>query len=540
MNNSALPWWQQTVIYQIYPRSFQDSNGDGIGDIPGIISRLDYLKDLGVETIWCSPFFSSPQVDFGYDISNYRDIAPEYGTLQDAEQLISEVHQRGMKIIFDMVMNHTSDQHPWFLESKSSRYNPKSDWYIWKDGKGKNPPNNWKSIVWGKGWHYCAERNQWYFASFLPFQPDLNYRNPEVRREMFDTVRFWLDKGVDGFRLDIFNCIIKDADFRDNPFTINPFPSVDSPGGHFQVRKYTVNHPENFEFARDLKSVLDEYGPNQRFLLGEVFGRLPTVKQFLGNQDGLHLVFLFETLYFKFSAKWFKQIIKSFEQEFSYPFIPTWVLGNHDNYRYMRRIGNDLQKARLLVLLQLTLRAVPTLYYGEEVGLQNAEIPIQKAQDPLADVFRWIPAWFRNIMPVSINRDVCRTPMQWDQSLHAGFSESIPWLPVSGDAGIRNVAVMQNDKTSLWHWYRELLHLRKNTPALHAGSFRLLDAPDEDVLMFERCLGDEKILVAIHFGKKAVGIPVQLYQILASSSSEITHSDGRLYLKGLSGIVVKL
>lgn len=540
MDNTTAPWWQQTVIYQIYPRSFQDSNGDGIGDIPGIISRLDYLKDLGVETIWCSPFFCSPQADFGYDISNYKDIAPEYGTLLDAENLINAVHQRGMKIIFDMVMNHTSDQHPWFIESRAGRNNPKSDWYIWHDGKGKNPPNNWKSIVWGKGWHYCQEREQWYFASFLPFQPDLNYRNPEVKKEMFDTVRFWLDKGVDGFRLDIFNCIIKDADLRNNPFTFNPFPSVDSPGGNFQKRKYSVNHPENFAFARELRTVLDEYGDNQRLLLGEVFGSLPTVKQFLGKQDGLHLVFLFETLHFRFEAKWFRKIIHSFEKEFPAPFVPTWVLGNHDIYRYMRRIGNDLQKARLLILLQLTVRAVPTLYYGEEAGMQNADIPMEKAQDPLAKVFSWIPGWFRNIIPVSVNRDVCRTPMQWDQTIHAGFSMAEPWLPLSGEAEKRNVAVMQAQKNSLWHWYRELLHLRKTSPALHSGTLQLLDAPHEDVLMFERHHGDENMLVVIHFGKQAAEIPVRNGRLLASSNDSTTCNAGILKLAGLSGVVVRL
>ena len=259
----------KTSIYQIYPRSFFDSNGDGIGDLKGIIKKLDYIKELGFETIWISPFYSSPQVDFGYDISDYYNIAPEYGTMHEAEELIAEIHKRGMKVLFDMVMNHTSNQHHWFLESKQNKTNPKADWYIWRD-----KPNNWKSIVGPKGWHFCEERNQYYFASFLPFQPDLNYRNPEVKKAMFDVCRFWLQKGVDGFRLDIFNCIIKDKDFKDNPFSLmHIIPSEDFPGGNFQIRKYSLNQEENFELAKELRNVIDEFQHPERLLLGEVFGK---------------------------------------------------------------------------------------------------------------------------------------------------------------------------------------------------------------------------------------------------------------------------
>jgi alpha-glucosidase len=511
------PWWQSTVIYQIYPRSYQDSNGDGIGDIQGIISRLDYLQDLGVETIWFSPFFSSPQKDFGYDISDYKNIAPEYGSMADVEELIAGIHRRGMKIVFDMVMNHTSDKHAWFQESKSSRNNPKADWYIWRDGKGKNPPNNWKSIVWGLGWHYAPERDQWYFASFLPFQPDLNYQNPEVKAEMFNTVRFWLDKGVDGFRLDIFNCIVKDLSFRDNPFTINPFPTVEYPGGNFQIRKYSVNHPDNFLLAKELRAVMDEYGEGSRFLLGEVFGSQDIVKKYLGKQDGLHLIFLFETLYFQFKATWFKKLISDFEQQFPAPLIPTWVLGNHDIYRYTRRIGNDLQKAKLMAVLQLTVRAVPTLYYGEEVGMKNAEISPKIAQDPLAEVFRWIPQWFRKWMPVSVNRDVCRTPMQWNSSRFAGFSSVEPWVQMSDDTEVRNVASLQQDKDSLWHWYRQLLALRKAHGALHSGAVELLDVGNDQVLAYERVLGEQRLRILINFSSEVQQIKRQAGLLLLGS-----------------------
>lgn len=537
MQFPELPWWQKTVIYQIYPRSFQDSNGDGIGDIPGIIQRLDYLKDLGVETIWFSPFYDSPQQDFGYDIRNYRTIAPEYGTMEDAQALIDGIHARGMKIVLDMVMNHTSEQHAWFQESKKSKDNPKSDWYIWKDGKGSNPPNNWKSIVWGRGWHYSPERNQWYYASFLPFQPDLNYRNPEVKKEMFDTVRFWLDKGVDGFRLDIFNCIIKDKDFKNNPWSPNPAPSVDWPGGNFQKRKYSVNQPENFGFAEELRAVMDEYGTNERFLVGEVFGSRDIVKQYLAKGKGLHLIFLFETLYFKFKAKWFQKTIEEFEKELPHPLIPTWVMGNHDIYRYTRRIDNDLDKAKLMALLQLTVRAVPTLYYGEEVGIINGELTRETALDPMAEVFKWLPGWLLKLMPVSINRDVCRTPMQWDSSQHAGFSQHTPWLDVTQAHNDRNVAQMHKDPDSLLNWYKLLIELRKHHKALHQGNLSIKESEYSDVLIYERQHENEKISVILNFSNKEHIINTK-GKILASTHSFCKIENNQLQLNPLAGVII--
>lgn len=533
-----LPWWKKTVIYHIYPRSFQDSNHDGIGDIKGIIQRLDHMKDLGVETIWFSPFFQSPQEDFGYDISNYREIAPEYGNLADVENLIAQIHQRGMKIVLDMVMNHTSVQHEWFKESSLSQNNPKSDWYIWKDGKGNQPPNNWKSIVWGRGWHYHSKRKQWYYSSFLPFQADLNYRNPEVQQEMFDTVRFWLDKGVDGFRLDIFNCILKDDQFRDNPWSPNPAPSVDWPGGNFQKRKYSVNQDDNFEFAQKLRKVVDEYGSNKRFLLGEVFGNRNTVKKYLGNQDGLHLIFLFETMYFKFKAKWFKNTIQELENEFPDPFIPTWVLGNHDIFRYTRRIKNDLTKAKLIALIQLTVRAVPTIYYGEEIGIINAEIPRKDAKDPMAAVFHWLPNFLLKFIPVSINRDVCRTPMQWDSSKFGGFSDTKPWLSLTGEAQQRNVAQMKSNPDSLLNWYKLIIDLRKKYPVLHQGELEIKSS-DKNILHYERFFGKERIAVLVNFSDVAQNIEIK-GQILATSFSKSDKSQQSISMPGHSGILILL
>ncbi|MCO5229861.1 MAG: alpha-glucosidase [Chitinophagales bacterium] len=538
MQENNLPWWQKTVVYQIYPRSFNDSNNDGIGDIKGIILKLDYINSLGVETIWLSPFYESPQKDFGYDISNYRSIAPEYGTMDDVKELIAKVHQRGMKIVLDMVMNHTSDQHVWFQESKKSKGNPKSDWYIWKDGKGGKAPNNWKNIVWGKGWHYSPERDQWYYASFLPFQPDLNYRNPEVKKEMFDTVRFWLNLGVDGFRLDIFNCILKDELFRDNPWSPNPAPSPEWPGGNFQKRKYSVNQADNFALAQELRAVMDEYGAQERFLIGEVFGSQDVVKKYLGKGDGLHLIFLFETMYFKWSAKWFGKTIMGFEKEFPSPLIPTWVLGNHDIYRYSRRINNDLNRAKLISLIQLTVRAVPTMYYGEEIGMVNGQIERTAAQDPMAAEFKWLPNWFLRLLPVSINRDVCRTPMQWNDNKNAGFSDTRPWLDVTDQYESRNVATMSLDENSLLNWYKKVIALRKDYSALHQGSLKIISS-EKNILVYERIDENMRLRIVVNFSKSQISQKVQ-GEILLSSSSQTHLTSGILQVDALSGVVIQL
>jgi alpha-glucosidase len=384
---TQIPWYHTTTIYQIYPRSFHDSNGDGLGDIQGIIQKLDYIHDLGFESIWISPLFASPQADFGYDISDYTDIAPEYGTLADALQLIEETHKRSMKIIFDMVMNHTSSGHAWFKESRSSRDNPKADWYLWR-----NKPNNWQSLTGGSGWHYAKERGQYYWASFLPIQPDLNYRNPEVKKTMFDIVRFWLAKGVDGFRLDIFNVIFKDADFRDNPFTFKLIPSEDDPSGFFQEVRYTVNQPESFAFAKEFRNVCNEFG--ERLSLGEVSGNRKIIRKFLGDEtsnDGLTLVFDFGMLNFKFTADYFRNLIRMMEENYPDPFMPVYVFSNHDRTRSIKQLDNDARKARLLHLLQLTVRGVPCMYYGEEIGMTNLPQPFKTALDPIPHKFTFLP-----------------------------------------------------------------------------------------------------------------------------------------------------
>lgn len=495
--DTDLPWWKKTTVYQIYPRSFMDSNGDGIGDLRGIISKLDYLQDLGIETIWFSPFYTSPQADFGYDIADYRNVAPEYGTMADVEELIDQIHHRNMKIVLDMVMNHTSDQHPWFLASKSSKDNPKRDWYIWRDGrkpKGKAPPNNWRAMPGGSGWKYDPTTDQWFFHEFLDFQPDLNYRNPEVKKEMFDTVRFWCNKKVDGFRLDIINAIYEDAEFRDNPFSWKMIPSDEDPTILFRSSVMTLNHPDTFKFTKELRAVIEEFQNPPRYLVGEVNGSTKLIKQYCGEKaDGLNSVFIFKSLGAKLTAPVFRGLIEEYERDFPEPFIPTWVFANHDRFRRISRLDNDIQKAKLNTALQLTVRGVPYIYYGEEIGIPQAQFDFSKTKDAVAFNFMWVPRWALKIawrtIHESLNRDECRTPMQWNASITAGFTkEGIkPWLPLSTKPDKINVESESKDTESLFQCYRRFLRARKITPALNAGACRLLDvAQPKFLLAYER------------------------------------------------------
>ena len=514
-----LPWWKKTTVYQIYPRSFKDTSGNGVGDIPGVISKLDYLQDLGVGSVWLSPFYSSPQADFGYDVSDYRNIASEYGTMTDCEQLIQEIHKRDMYVIFDMVLNHTSDQHPWFLESRSSRENPKRDWYIWRDGRkpgGKKPPNNWKTMIGGSGWHYDSTTDQWYWAQFLPFQPDLNYRNPAVKQEMFDTVRFWLDKGVDGFRLDIINAIFEDETLRNNPFSWRLFPSDEDDKSFFQNKIYTMNHPDNYEFVKELRGLLDEYSDPERFLVGEIAASLETLKKYSGDQksetetDGLHLTFQFQSLNAKLDAVHLRELISEYEGTFTEPYSPTWVFSNHDQMRRISKMGNDINKAKLNATLQLTARGVPFVYYGEEIGMSNHRLPLKTAKDPIGQKYSWIPQFIVNLLTrggsFSLNRDDCRTPMQWGSSLNAGFcSEEIePWLPVSPGHETKNVDHETSDPDSLLNCYRTLLQLRRTTPALHSGSMHLLSPFlfGSGVLSYQRIHNEQVVQIWLNFSNK--------------------------------------
>ncbi len=500
---TKLPWWQTTTIYQIYPRSFMDSNADGIGDLRGIISKLDYIQDLGFETIWISPFFSSPQEDWGYDISDYYDVAPEYGDLNDVQDLIAGVHARGMCILFDLVMNHTSTEHPWFQESRSSRDNPKRDWYIWRAGRGHRPPNNWKALPGGSCWHYDERTGQYYYASFLPFQPDLNYRNPEVRETMLGVAKYWLDKGVDGYRLDIFHSVYKDEQLRDNPFSIHYIPYRDE-ASFFQKWVYHLHQPETFELAKSLRALVSGYSP-EKMLIGEVFGSNETLRRYLGaDQEGLNLVFLWELLETKPSARFFRKVIQHHEENYPPPDTPVYVFGNHDQKRIVSKVGENPRVAKLLALLQFTVRGVPVTYYGEEIGMSEVDIPAREAKDPIGQRYKWLPKFLVDVLGLYVNRDGCRTPMQWADGPNAGFcSESAaPWLPVHENYLSVNVEGQLIDENSLLQVYRKLLHLRRDSEALRVGSLQLVDISNDEnsLLVYRRDSDRETVLVAINFG----------------------------------------
>ena len=539
-------WWESTTVYQIYPRSYQDSDGDGIGDLAGIISRLDYIRDLGFETIWLSPFFESPQRDFGYDVSDYREADPVYGDSVQVDSLIREVHRRDMKIVFDLVLNHSSASHPWFQESRRGEGNAKSDWYVWQEGDPDTPPSNWQSALTTQGWHYDEGRGAWYYAAFLPFQPDLNWRNPEVKEAMFDLTRYWLKRGVDGFRLDIFNFIYEDSLLRDNPFSLRLLPTQDLTKARWQHRKYNINHPDNFELAKEFRGVLEEFDDPARFAVGEVFGSHPTLKRFLGeDRKGLNLVFLFEIAQLKWDAGFFREHIRAFEAFYPYPYQPTYVFSNHDRPRSITLLGNDERRARLLALLQFTVRGVPFTYQGEEIGMRTADIPLSKAKDPLPAALRDIlPGFLQSSwdeLPFIFNRDNCRTPMQWTAGPQAGFTAAgvSPWLSVQSNAKSINVATQQERDTSILNTYRRLLSLRSEELPLKWGSLQLLEEGlPRAVLAFKRIYREEELITLINFSGEQQILPFsgKIRYLVGTAES----GDGTIILAGNSGAILEM
>jgi len=557
-------WWQKTVVYQIYPRSFKDTTGNGIGDLKGIIEKLDYIKDLGIETIWISPFYPSPtdkpykEHDCGYDISDYRGINPLFGTMSDFETLVEEIHNRDMKLVMDMVMNHTSIEHPWFKESRSNRDNPKRDWYIWKDGKkpnGKKPPTNWNGFL-IKCWKYDELTDQWYYHAFLPFQPDLNYRNPDIQKEMLDTVRFWLKKGADGYRLDIINTLFEDAEFRDAPFTFKIFS--DNLDTLFKSSKRNLNHPDTLEFCKKLRATIDEFP--ERFLVGEVTASLKTVKDYLGNissdgksHDGLNLSFQFQSLTTPFKAKSIRKLLHLYEEWFPYPYMPTWVFGNHDQIRRITRLGDNFDKAKLNAVLQLTARGVPFIYYGEELGMKNYKAPKKNSRDAVSHHFNWVPQFLRNIamkIGLMMNRDGCRTPMQWDSTENAGFSNPgvETWLPVESSFKKRNVERELKNASSLLNCYKRLLKIRKENLALQIGNFEFIDLNklNKKILAYKRIIAEKILYVFINFKDNIIKIdpPKEEVELLFSTlPNRIAISpesyEGKLALFPYEAIILK-
>src|ERR1700748_933514 len=413
---NAQPWWQTATIYQIYPRSFQDTNGDGVGDLEGITRRIPYLRELGVDAVWISPFYPSPMNDFVYDIADYCGVDPLFGTMADFDALNAALHEAGLKLILDLVPNHSSDQHPWFVASRSSRASAKRDWYIWRDGAADGgPPNNWLSEFGGSGWQYDAATRQYYYHAFLARQPDLNWRNPEVRQAIHDVMRFWLRKGVDGFRVDVIWHLIKDAQFRDNP--PNPHYRDDPPPHEKILTQYSRDQPEVHEVVAEMRRVIDEF--EARVLIGEIYLPLQRLVAYYGNDlAGAQMPFNFALLSTLWSARSIEKIVADYEAGLAPGGLPTWVRGNHDRPRVASRVGAD--QARVAAMLLLTLRGTPTLYYGDENGMHQVAI----APGPVRAPFE------KSVPGIGVGRDGCRTPMQWSAAPYAGFSTSAPWLPL--------------------------------------------------------------------------------------------------------------
>jgi alpha-glucosidase len=481
------PWWQTGVVYQIYPRSFADASGDGVGDLPGVAAHLDYVAGLGVDAIWLSPIYRSPMADFGYDISDYRDVDPLFGTIDDLDTLVREAHDRGLKVILDLVPNHTSDEHAWFAESRASRDNPKRDWYIWRDpGPGGGEPNNWPSFFGGPAWELDEATGQYYLHLFHRKQPDLNWHNPEVREAVYDVMRFWLDRGIDGFRIDVLWLLVKDQTFADSP----PLP----PREH-ELDVARLEHPgfedreETHDIVREMRALVDEY--DHRVLIGEIYLPYERLVRYYGRRlDGVHLPFNFGLVTAsRFDAPTVRRLVEEYESLLPEGAWPNWVLGNHDISRIATRAGE--RGARLAQMLLLTLRGTPTCYYGDELGLADGAIPPDRVVDPQAATGR--------------NRDPARTPMPWDPSPTAGFSPDgvEPWLPVAAGHQRRNVQAQETDARSELALFRALTALRRGRRALQLGSLRLLDgAEPADVLAYTReAAGEgEQVLVALHFG----------------------------------------
>ena len=481
-------WWRDGSIYHVYLRSFADSDGDGLGDLPGLISRLDYLNgtpdSLGVDAIWISPCFPSPDKDFGYDVADYTAIDPRYGTLDDFDRLVAEAHRRGIRIVLDLVYNHTSDQHPWFLDSRSSRSSAHGDWYVWRDpNPGGGPPNNWQAVFGGKAWTWDETRRQYYYHMFLPEQPDLNWHNPDVRRALMDSARLWLDRGVDGFRLDVFNAWYEDAGYPGNP------PKAGLRGFDRQHHVYDVDRPEMHPALGEFRALLDAYP--ERTSVGEPFASDPARAASYCSDHALHMVFNFEFTNRRWDPQRFCASIETAERLMGGEAWPCYVLSNHDLPRHVTRYGGHHpdEVARVAAALLLSQRGTPFIYYGEEIGLPDVPLRRDQLLDPPG----------RKYWPIYKGRDPNRSPMPWDASPNAGFTAGRPWLPLRTDFPKLNVAAQRHDRLSVWSCYRELLRLRRQSAALRRGRFERLSLPSHRGLAYLRTAPGQQALVALNF-----------------------------------------
>lgn len=510
-------WWRDGVIYQIYPRSFMDSNNDGIGDLPGITKKLDYLADLGIDAIWLSPVYPSPDADFGYDISDYCEIDEKFGGMKAFNEFIHQAHSRNIKVIMDLVINHTSDQHSWFQQSRSSKTNEYRDWYIWKGKSERNKlPNNWQSRFGGSGWEWDPTTEEFYFHMFAKEQPDLNWSNPKVVEAILDMIKFWLEKGVDGFRLDVFNAYYKDEKFRNNPFKLG-LPKFDQ-----QKHIYDIDQPQMFHFLKEFRALLDSYP--ERYAVGETFmGDFKTSAHYMGN-NALHAAFEFSFLNSRYKPANFYQAIQQWEDELAQVGWPCYVLNNHDVIRSASRYTKSEDDGRLKVLatLMLTVRGTPFMYYGEEIGMRD--IPINKKSDVLDPVGRVFWPFYKG-------RDGCRSPMQWNADKNAGFSKEIPWLPVHDNFPWRNVAKQTNDPQSLLNFYKKLLKIRKEYPVFQNGMYMPLTYDPKKILAYIRQSNDQIALIALNFNKKEVALVL---------SSQLLKDDWKLLISNKRDTVPKI
>ncbi|MGD0839373.1 MAG: alpha-glucosidase [Polyangia bacterium] len=498
-------WWKHAVFYEIYPRSFADSDDDGVGDLKGIVAKLPYLRTLGIDAAWITPCFPSAQVDFGYDVTDYEDIDPVYGSLADMDHLIAQGRAAAVHIILDFVLNHTSDQHPWFIDSRSSRTAEHRNWYIWRDGGGPHqPPNNWISLFGGSAWSYDAKTGQYYYHFFYPEQPDLNWRNPEVKTAMFDITRWWYRRGVAGFRLDAVDTIYENPELTDNPV----LPGRNKLGDANEIDKYNRNLPENHQVLKGLRKVADEYGA---ILIGETWTEsISALKQYYGeHHDELEMPmdFMFATVN-QLSPAAFRRQIALAEATGEWP---VYLIGNHDMPRSYDRYGDGIHDdaiAKLMAAFYLTLRGTPIIYYGEEIGMRNHDPQLrEQVKDPVG-----IRGW-----PAEKGRDGERTPMQWSGDINAGFTHDTPWLPIPASYTDHNVEVELRDPDSILSMYRNVLALRHSNLALRNGSYRAIDRDDDHVMAYLRAYHDDVVLVALNMTSMPRRVRVNPHELGSTS-----------------------
>lgn len=531
-------WTSHTVIYHIYPRSFKDANADGVGDLKGITQQLDYLKSenkesLGVDALWLSPIYPSPMADFGYDVANYCDIDALFGSLSDFEELIAEAHKRQLKVMLDYVPNHTSSHHDWFLESRSSRKNPKRDWYIWADPlPDGSPPTNWLSVFGGSAWEWDEETEQYYLHSFEKNQPDLNWRNPEVVEAMLNVLRFWLDKGVDGFRVDAVYFLFKHSELLDEPVNPTYVFGQHEPYDALQ-HPYTFAQPETLEMIKKMAEVVEEYPDT--FMVTEVYTDLPElIKMYQTVSKQFYAPFNFSFITLPWRADRHREFVDAYDGQVGEMFHPTYVLGNHDKPRIASRIGHD--QARIAAMLLLTLRGIAFMYYGDEIGMENGVIPPDKVQDP----------WEKNMPGLNLGRDPERTPMQWDDSKHAGFSSSEPWLPIPPSFTEYNVTQAWKDSHSILNLYKKLIQFRKKSAALQFGKYNSWETNDEAIFAFTRSHEDNTVLIVLNYSskKKVVSLPFSSGRIVLSTYMDVADDKmcrpEQLHLRPDEGLIIQL